>query len=272
MNFSGIIGLLAGIGLIVYGILGDGSGVLKDFLDPPSAAITIGGTIACLLFSFPFSTIAKVPKLIWMVMKPPKYNPREKIDQIVEYCKIARSRGLLALENSAEECKDPFMKSSLLLLVDGTDAEKAQAILEDAIAFLDERHASARAVFDRGVQAAPGFGMIGTLIGLVNMLGNLGGDSADGADLIGKGMATALITTFYGSILSNLVFGPISSRLKTIHDQEVLCMEIIKEGVLAIQVGTNPRNVQEKLEFMLPKAKPKKGKQQEGEAAAESAV
>ncbi len=259
MNYSGILGLISGIILILYGIVGAEGGRLGFFYDPASIAITLGGTLATLLISFPFSTFKKVPRLIAMVFKPKKYKPREHIDQIVEYCQIARSKGLLALEDSANNCEDPFMKSALMLIVDATDGEKVREMLDDALDFMSERHESAINFFDRGAALAPGFGMIGTLIGLINMLGTMD-DNPDG---LAAGMSVALVTTFYGSVLANLIFAPIASRLKALHDEELLCMQIIEEGVLAIQSGANPRNVREKLEFMLPKDDDKKKKSKE---------
>lgn len=258
MNISGLIGLLAAFGLIIYGIAFGKTidmGKLQSFLDPQSFAITFGGTLACLLFAFPLSTIVKIPKQLKMVFFPPKYNPRKYITEIVDYAKIARSKGLLALEDSANQCKDPFMKSGLMLIVDANDAEKVRGMLTDAMDFMSERHDAARSFYERGASAAPAFGMLGTLIGLINMLGGLGGDSGSAADQIGGGMAVALITTFYGSFLSNVIFVPLATRLKSLHEEELLCMQIITEGILAIQAGLNPGNIEEKLQFLLPKAK-----------------
>ena len=252
MNISGLLGLIAGIGLIVYGMIGQGD-PLSGFINYPSLAITLGGTFAALLMSFPMSIIKNVPKMIMMVIKPKKYNPQESINQMVEYAKIARSKSLLALEESANECKEPFMKSSLMLIVDANDSDRVKEMLDSSIDFMCERHSQNIAFFDKTAAVAPGFGMIGTLVGLINMLANLEGDSSG----LGAGMSTALITTFYGCIVAHLLASPIAHRLRAIHESEILCMEIIKEGSLAIISGANPRYIQEKLEFMLPKNKGK---------------
>jgi len=166
---------------------------------------------------------------------------------------------LLALEDSANECKDPFMKSSLLLIVDANDSDRVKEMLDDAIDFMSERHEENWSLWFKMSSAAPGFGMIGTLVGLINMLANLSGDP----DSLGAGMSVALITTFYGSLLANLIATPIANRLVSIHAQEVLCMQIVEQGALAIISGANPRYIQEKLEFMLPKDK-KKGAKSKG--------
>lgn len=262
MNISGLLGLLGALGLMFYGMIGNGDSI-KNFVDIASISITVGGTLATLFFCFPLSIVAKAPKLLAMVFVPPKFKPKEQIERVVEYAKIARSKGLLALEDSANSCPDPFMKSSLMLIVDANDAEKVKNMLDDAISFTEERHGQARAFYERGAALAPAFGMLGTLVGLINMLASLDANP----DNLGSGMATALITTFYGSILANVIFTPIASRLKALHEEEMLCMNIIVEGVLAIQSGANPRNIEEKLEFMLPK-NAKNGKQSGGKSKA----
>ena len=176
---------------------------------------------------------------------PKKFKPEKYIDDIVEYAKIARGRGLLALEESANQCQDQFMKSALMLIVDANDTAKVRGMLDDAISFMCERHDNGRAFFEKGVAVFPAFGMLGTVVGLVNMLNT---------------MATALITTFYGSLFANVLFNPMASALQNAHNDELLCMQIIEEGVLAIAEGSNPRYIQEKLEFMLPSTKKRSGK------------
>ncbi len=251
MNISLVVGWVIAVGLVLYGIFSGGK--IGDFIDPPSVAITLGGTIGCLIASFPLSYLAGVPKKFGIALFPKKYKPEKYIDEIVEYAKIARGRGLLALEESANNCKDPFMKSALMLIVDANDADKVRGMLDDAIAFTADRHANGRAFFEKGVGIFPAFGMLGTLVGLVNMLKTMNSNP----DGLGAGMATALITTFYGSLFANVFFAPLASALQNASDDEILCMQIIEEGVLAIAGGSNPRYIQEKLEFMLPKNKKK---------------
>ena len=258
MNFSIIIGWAAAFGLIIYGILS--SGDMQSFLDPSSFAITCGGTFACLIASFPLPYLAKVPKRLGLAFFPKKYDPVKYIQEIVDYAQTARSKGLLALEESANQCQDPFMKQALMLIVDSNDPDKVRAMLDDSISFMVDRHDSGRAFFDKGVALFPAFGMLGTLIGLINMLAGM----SESADNLATGMGQALITTFYGSLFANVMFAPIAAALKNSHEQELLCMQIIEEGVLSIATGSNPRYIQEKLEFMLPKSQkgagePKKG-------------
>lgn len=256
MNLSLIIGWVVAFGLVLFGIVFDkDKGIIFDamtnFIDVPSLAITIGGTIGCLIASFPLSYLKGVGKRLGIAIKPKKYDPTKYISEIVDYAQVARTRGLLALEESANQCQDPFMKSSLMMIVDANDPEKVRGMLDDTIMFMCERHEQGRAFFEKGVSIFPAFGMLGTLIGLINMLANV--DLTNPAALT-VGMATALITTFYGSLFANVIFAPVGMALKNVHEDELLCMQIIEEGVLAIAGGSNPRYIQEKLEFMLPKS------------------
>lgn len=244
MNITIIIGWVLSLGLTVFGIMSGGE--IGNFIDPASILITVGGTFGGLIASFPMSTLAALPKLFKICLFPPKYNPQKYIDEIVEYARVARSQGILTLEDSANKAKDPFMKKSLLLLVDANDTEKIREMLEEAISFTEDRHAANRAFFEKGVALAPAFGMLGTLVGLVNMLKNM-----EESGNLGAAMATALITTFYGSLLANVIFGPLASALENANNNEILCMQIICQGSMAIAAGFNPALIREKLEFML---------------------
>lgn len=246
MNITLIIGWVVSLGLVTYGILNGGS--FDMFIEISSLAITLGGTLGVLIAMSPLSLLKTIPKLFKIAILPPKYDPQKYIAEIVEYAKIARSKGLLALEDSANKCDDPFMKQSLMLIVDANDSSKVREMLESSLDFMEQRHAAGREFFAKGVSMCPAFGMLGTLVGLVIMLNNM--SSGD----LGSAMAVALITTFYGSLFANVIFAPLETALKNAHDGEMLCMQIVIEGVMAIAAGSNPRLIQEKLEFMLPKS------------------
>ena len=251
MNITILIGWVICIGLVLFGIMSGGQ--IGDFIDPASLLITFGGTFGVLIAMFPLSMLKQLPKLLKIAILPPKYKPEKNIAELVEYAKIARSQGLLALEESANKATDPFMKQSLMLIVDANEPEKVREMLEEAIAFTDERHANNRVFFEKGGAMGPAFGMLGTLVGLVNMLNSMEENQGN----LGGAMATALITTFYGSLIANVIFAPLESALKIVNDEEILCMQIICEGVLAIAAGSNPALIKEKLEFMLPKSSKK---------------
>ena len=257
MNISGIIGLVLAVGLIIWGMMTGGD--ITGFWDPPSVAIVLGGTIGAVVFNYPLSVLVKVPKMLKIAFMPKKYDPDKYINDMVDYCKTARMKGILALEESANACSDPFMKSALMLIVDANDSDKVQSMLDDSINFICERHESNYALWAKASAVAPALGMIGTLIGLINMLASLDPSDPNSAASLGAGMSTALVTTFYGCILAHLIFTPIGNLCKYNHNQEVLCLQIIEEGTLAIISGANPRYVEEKLRMMLPAShKPKK--------------
>lgn len=259
MNISGIIGLLLALGLIVFGILQGGS--IMNFYDLSSILIVLGGTVGALIFTYPASVLKNAGKMLKIAFMPKKYDPEEYIAQMVEHCKTARMKGILALEESANACTDPFMKSALMLIVDANESDKIKSMLDDSIDFMCERHESNFALWVKGSAVAPAMGMVGTLVGLINMLKGMDVTSSDSAATLGLSMSTALITTFYGCIVAHIFCGPIGNLCKYNHNQEILCLQIIEEGTLAIAAGANPRYVEEKLRMMLPAtAKPKAGK------------
>lgn len=220
---------------------------LPSFFDITSVVIVIGGCFASLMVSYPGKSFGQIPKHLKIVLFPQKYNPIDYVNQLVDFAKEARINGLLALESKLAEVKDDFMKSSLLMVVDAVDAEKVKEFLEMKLDYLDDRHSQAIGFYEKGANYAPAFGMIGTLIGLVKLLQNMSDPAA-----LGASMSIALITTFYGSVLSNLVFNPIATKLKARHEEEFLCKMIICEGVQAIQSGDNPKFISEKLMQLLP--------------------
>lgn len=302
-----IIGLVLGIGLMVFGILftlppkepqresffGEGEevekefqdahdkwlvkteqwkwsggyaqfGNLSSFIDIPSLAITVGGTFAALMVAYPISIFGKMGVYMKIAIMPNKYDPAEYIEQIVDFAKEARIKGLLSLEDKLASTEDAFLKSSLMLVVDSVEPEKVHELLQAELDKLDERHSVGRTFMDSGGAFAPGFGMIGTLIGLINMLKDMSDPTT-----IGPAMATALLTTLYGSFLANLVFSPIGNKLSVRHNEEYLCRELITVGVEAIQAGENPKFIEEKLNMLIVQ-KTKKDKKKKGKGEAES--
>ena len=250
MNISGLIGLLLAFGLIIYGVMSGGE--LMNFYDPASIFIVVGGTIGAVIFNFPLSVLKVTPKMLKIAFMPKKYDPEKYISEMVEHCKTARMKGILALEESANACPDPFMKSALMLIVDANDSDKVKSMLDDSIDFMCERHENNFALWGKAAAIAPAMGMIGTLVGLINMLATLDPTNSDSAASLGASMSTALVTTFYGCILAHVIFTPIGNLCKYNHNQEILCLQIIEEGTLAIISGANPRYVDEKLRMMLP--------------------
>jgi chemotaxis protein MotA len=224
------------------------SGDLGSFIDPASIFIVVGGVISVTVASFSPSRLKSVLKAVSIALKKQNVDLSQDIDMIVDIANNARKNGLLALEEM--EFTDPFLKKGIMLVVDGSDQELMRSILETEISVTKARHADNRAVLDAAAAYSPAFGMIGTLIGLINMLKNL-----DDMSSLGPNMSVALVTTFYGSLLANAVFGPLSKRLKTLGSVEYMRMGLILEGIMAVHNGENPRAIREKLNSFLSNAR-----------------
>lgn len=255
MDIIVIVGLVMALVLMVFGLTfsmttGINFANLINFIDYPSVAITIGGTFAVLMISFPVESFIKIPKHLKIVFMPEKYDPMSYITSLTEFAKEARIKGLLSIESKLASVKDDFLKRSLMLVVDSIDAEKVHQILDDELNYIEERHVSDIEFYQKGGAYAPAFGMIGTLIGLVNMLQQM-----SDPDSIGPAMAVALLTTLYGSMLANIFFIPIANKLKIRHDEEMVCKLIVADGVRAIQAGENPRFIEEKLLLLVESKK-----------------
>lgn len=257
MDILSAIGIIAGFVVMAWGIMNGGEFI--TYVDVGSIIITIGGTITTIVSSFPLKTLKTFIPAFKVALFSKKYDPIETVDTIADLAEKARKNGLLSLEDAMAGCKDEFLKRGVLIIVDTHDKDAARKILETEIEYTEMRHAQTRSIFEKGGSFAPAFGMIGTLIGLVNMLKNL-----NESDTLGASMSVALITTFYGSLLANVLFIPVASKLKLLDEQETFCKEIVIEGVLGILVGENPRILKERLLSNIPPAEkaPKKKKKE----------
>lgn len=259
MDLATIIGVISGIVLIVVSI--ELSGDLISFWSFSSVLIVLGGTIAATLINFPLNKVIGTFKVARIVFQNQTLEPDKTISILVNFAEKARREGLLALEADAEELDEPFLKKGIQLIVDGTDPELVRNILETELTFMEDRHKQSANIFEAMGASAPAFGMLGTLIGLIIMLGHL-----DDPSMIGPGMAVALITTFYGSILANLFFLPIAGKLKVRSSEEALNKILMLEGILSIQAGENPRIVAEKMKsFLEPSLREKIEKKDDGD-------
>lgn len=235
------VGLLLGGGLILYAMIAGGLG-LGIFIDIPSVAITVGGSFAGVLIAYGMDDIKNLGKILGQSFKESKESQTEIVSMFAELSKKARKEGLLSLEEDIGQLEDKFLKKGLQMVVDGIEPEVTREILELEIGEMERRHAHNASIFKIWGAYAPAFGMLGTLVGLVLMLADLGDASA-----IASGMATALLTTFYGSLLANLFCNPVGQNLSAKSQKEVAARELMLEGILAIQSGVNPRIVEEKL-------------------------
>lgn len=248
MDLASIIGLVLAFALMIFGMgTGDfGMAALPWFVDLPSMLITFGGAFGAVLAGSTMQGFMTSVKTIGLIFKVPNLDSIGTIKQIIDLSNVARKEGLLALEESANTLEDPFMKKGILLIVDGTDPELVRGILEAELVNTDSRHQKNIEFWKQIGAMGPAWGMIGTLIGLVLMLKNL-----SDPDSIGPAMATALITTYYGSVLANWLSAPVVSKLSVFNNEEIQLKEIMIEGLLSIQAGENPRVIEEKLKSFL---------------------
>ena len=242
MDLATIIGLGSALMLVIFGIKLEN---LAAFIDLPSVYITIGGSVAATIAAFPGSKLLETLSVVKNAFFVQKDTPVETIRQLVEFAEQARREGILALEARAADIKDDFLKKGIQLAVDGTEPELIKDILSTDISFTESRHEEGAKIFDF-LALGPSFGMIGTLIGLVMMLGNMSDVSS-----IGPNMAVALITTFYGSMLANCICLPIVEKLKFASQKEIMIKELMLEGIMSLQSGDNPRIVEHKLTAFL---------------------
>ena len=268
MNITYIIGTVAAFAVMIIGMMQGGSGgfitvsQLWNFIDPASVFIVIGCTFAVLIASFPISALTAVPKHFAVIMNAKRYDPMAIIDKLVELAQIARKSGLLALEEKGNQESDPFFKQCIMLIVDNNDADQAKEIMMNDIEQSVARHEDGAGMYDKAGAVAPAFGMVGTLVGLINMLKAM--DVESGGGDLGPAMATALVTTLYGCILAHMIFGPIANQLRQRDEEEMLCKLIIVEGIMSIQAGSNPKALREKLLTFVAQRQREGGGEQKG--------
>ena len=245
MDLGSIIGLVLALALIISGM----GAFINAFVDFPSLLIVVGGTVGATMVFFPLENLLGLGSIIRKVFFTQNLGTSSLIATIIDFAGRARREGILSLQNVANETDDEFLVKGLGLVVDGIEEDVIETILSNEVDFLEERHKNGADMLASMGALAPAFGMIGTLIGLVIMLQNLQDTAA-----IGPAMAIALITTFYGALLANLIFIPFSGKLRVRSSQEVLMRRLTVEGIMAIASGNNPRVVEQKLNsFLAPK-------------------
>lgn len=247
MDIATVVGIIAGFGLILISIILGGT--LDTFINVPAIVIVVGGTISATLINYPLTDVVGLMGPVRQAFFTQDIDPRGLIQKLTEFATIARREGILALETHANETDDEFLGKSIQLAIDGTAPELIRDILTTEVAFMEDRHSRGQAILTSMGASAPAFGMIGTLIGLVQMLAGMEDPSS-----IGLGMAVALLTTLYGAVLANVVFIPVAGKLKVRTAGELLVKEITIEGILSIQSGDNPRVVEQKLKAFISPA------------------
>ncbi|MCP4147928.1 MAG: motility protein A [bacterium] len=245
MDIATFLGILSAFGLLGAAIVSKGD--FSIFLNFGSLMIVLGGTFGAALINYPMKDIIRVLRVVKNAFFHKETDYLSIIPDIVRYAKLARRNGLLALDKAIDEIDDHFYYEGLRLVVDGTKPAVLKEVLRNEIDFMAARHMVGISIFRAMGQYAPAFGMIGTLIGLIFMLQGL-----DDATQIASAMALALITTFYGAILSNILFLPLAGKLKERSKAEILKKEMILAGILAIQAGEVPGLVEQRMVSFLP--------------------
>lgn len=248
MDITTIGGIAIGMTALILGILTEG-GQLGAYVGMSAAIIIFGGTIGATVASFPLSVVMNVPRLMIIAFTNQTYEIPTVIKQLVQFSERARREGILCLESELVNVKDEFLRYGLQLVIDGTDPELVRDTLQTKIAFTAERHHQGAAIFEAAGGYAPTIGIIGTILGLINVLSNLSDPSG-----LGHSIALAFIATLYGVGSANIIWLPIGVKLKQKHKSEQIIKEIMLEGVLCLQSGDNPRIVEQKLKAFLSKS------------------
>ena len=250
MDIATVLGILSATGLVL-GAIFMGSG-LNVFINIPSLCIVVGGTIGVTLVAYPLKDFLSVIKVVQKAIFTKNISTTELISKFTDFANKTRKEGILALESEIKELKDEFFKKGVQLSINGLEPQQIQNILDTEIEFVRDRHKLGADIFTSMGTFAPAMGMIGTLIGLVQML-----QSMDDPSTIGPAMAVALLTTFYGSLMANICCMPIAGKLKTRSKEEMLTKEMTIQGIISLSNGDNPRILEQKLLAFLPPVKEK---------------
>jgi len=244
MDIATFLGIFSALALVITAIQTGGG--LSAFISVPSFMIVAGGTLGATFINYPLKDVFRVGGIVKNAIFQKRHVPQQWIPVFVDFANKARKEGVLSLEGVVSKMRDPFLKKGIQMAVDGWEPQSINEILEREIEFIRVRHRLGVDIFATMGAFSPAMGLIGTLIGLVQML-----QSMEDPSSIGPAMAIALITTFYGALMANLIFLPVSGKLRTRSEEELLVKELMLEGVMAVAKGDNPRIVEQKLHAFL---------------------
>jgi len=263
MDITTVLGLVLGLLSLGVGFLLEG-GHLDALWAPTAALIVFGGTFGTVIVATPMEQLKELGKTLKLAFTYKAKDPMETINELVALATTARREGILALEEKIETYDDEFFKNGIRLVVDGVDPDLVRSMLETELSFIEQRHEKGVQPLDQAGGFAPTMGIIGTVMGLVHVLGNL-----DDVSSLGPQIATAFIATLYGVASANVIYLPMATKLKNRSKQEVLIRELMIEGILSIQAGENPNILGQKLKaFLAPKLRQPKA--EAGEANVEA--
>src|SRR3954453_4323918 len=248
MKASSAIGLVVAMVGLYLGATMEGSNPMA-ILSPSAMLIVLGGTLGAVIVGTSFASITNIPKTYMKAFNPPQHDLNAKVAELVGYAEAARRDGLLALDEVTSTIEDPYTKKGLQLVVDGTDPDLVADILESENEAMRKRHAASVQPFDKAGGYAPTMGIIGTVFGLIHVLGNL-----DKPATLGPSISAAFVATLIGVPSANVIYLPIAARLKQLSQAELHARALVVEGILAIQAGDNPRVVESKLITFVPPA------------------
>ena len=243
MDIASLVGLIGAVAMIIGAMLQGGG--IGAFIDVPSILIVFGGTFFAVMYTAPMGTFLGSFGAMGKAFTPSVYKTDELIEKMVELSNMARKDGMMALEG--QEVADKFFEKGMQMLVDGADEDKLVKQLKQEIASMKRRHEGGQGVVKAWIDIAPAMGMIGTLVGLVLMLGNMADPKA-----IGPAMAVALLTTLYGAFIANILFAPMLTKLEGYTADEIVYRELVIEGLRGIAKGESGRNIQDQMVTALP--------------------
>lgn len=246
MGITAIGGFLLVLAAIVVSTIVDGNS-FGPLISPSSFVLVMGCTVGSAIFSYELSDVVGLPKVVLRAIRRSSVDHGERIAMYMALADSARREGLLALDAKIDDIEDPYIQHGLRLVTDGADEEQLRSELDAYMSAVEDRHAAPAALLRKLAAYAPSFGMVGTVIGLVNMLGSL-----DNPSQLGSGMALALLTTLYGVVFANVLFQPLAERLENLHSAEMLLMSFDTDAICALQTGVSPRAMVSHLESLLP--------------------
>ncbi|AIW41900.1 MULTISPECIES: flagellar motor protein [Paenibacillus] len=245
MDITIVLGIIAGIIALIGGFLWEG-GEFTGLLQGTSALIVFGGTFAAVVISYPASKLKTIPTALRMAFSREDNPTKQYIEDLVSMAATSRRSGVLALERTSSEHPNAFLREGLQLVIDGTEQEQIKQILELELDAIEHKHEGYAKIFESAGGYAPTMGIIGTVMGLIHVLGSLTEPTA-----LGPSIAVAFIATLYGVASANLIFLPIASKIRAASESEIITMDLLLQGILAIQNGENPKLVRKKLEFFI---------------------
>ena len=263
MDLATLLGLILGFALITVVMILDGGSPAELFSAPQAILLTIGGALIATIISYPMSSLGAIPKWFMKAFLGKHENPMEVIETMVKMSDKARREGLLALEEESKKLSNEFMRKGIMMAVDGVDASQVKTILEIDIHHMEERHGQGIGFFTAAGGYGPTMGIIGTVMGLISVLQEL-----DNPGELGHSIAVAFLATLWGILSANLVWLPLAGKLRRNSEEEVAYKHLVKEAILCLQAGENPRIVREKLLAFLPPSTRNAGAEGGGEKAA----